>query len=411
MGSGGGGGSTVSYSEPPSELRPALGPAAEQIKQTQQLLPLTRFTAWQPRTVAGTNPYYEYAFQLSKALPFQTASQELMFGRAPAGTTVFPGMRASGPQLTEATWLPSGPATATVPSNDYLTRLFPAPTYTAPRAPYPEPSGSFIDNLGSATPTADYYASPTMTPEQIASTYPFATPPVETPNPPVYTPPVYTPPATTEGPATTTPNAPSSTPTTPELSGVPSGTIVPSIPTALNAPEMQTTLDNYANTQRIKAEMEANVRQMWTDTANYVSSYGGDTSTLTADFYPWIQANQASADIIPYPSGYEFPSLSTPEPTTPTPAQMAATLPPQSPGSGVPYGVVSASPPPANPAVDVQAIIDAQVRQNFEQQLQAQIAAAAQAAAQAEAERRVREAELAEQERRRMNTNTSWLRG
>jgi len=81
MGGSGGGESTSGTVDTP-EVAALKQRATQEIGSMLDLNPLSRFAGWQPREIAGTNPYYQQAFGM------QTPASMALFGDQTAGYPV-----------------------------------------------------------------------------------------------------------------------------------------------------------------------------------------------------------------------------------------------------------------------------------------------------------------------------------
>ena len=84
MGSGGGGQSTTSPQQSP-EVQQLQATALPQIQAMLEQNPLSNYAAWQPRQVAGSNPFYDQLFQYAPSLAAPTQGYNVLFGGGSSG--------------------------------------------------------------------------------------------------------------------------------------------------------------------------------------------------------------------------------------------------------------------------------------------------------------------------------------
>ena len=70
--------------------------ALPEIKRMMQLNPLSNYAAWQPREIAGTNPFYEQLFGTASQLGPANQGLNLIFGEPPAPTGGAPAPSSGG---------------------------------------------------------------------------------------------------------------------------------------------------------------------------------------------------------------------------------------------------------------------------------------------------------------------------
>jgi hypothetical protein len=88
MGSGGGG-NTTTTTQPTPEVSQLQASAIPQITSMVQQNPLASYANWMPRTMAGTNPFFEAMLGLTPSLAQPLQAMNTLYGPQPS---VFPGM-------------------------------------------------------------------------------------------------------------------------------------------------------------------------------------------------------------------------------------------------------------------------------------------------------------------------------
>lgn len=83
MGGSGGGGETQSQVVDTPQVSALKTQAAGQIAEMLNLNPLSKYAAWQPREIAGSNPFYEQMFQTAPTLGNITPAMATLYGGGP----------------------------------------------------------------------------------------------------------------------------------------------------------------------------------------------------------------------------------------------------------------------------------------------------------------------------------------
>lgn len=95
MGSGGGGTSQSQAVNTP-EMAALQQAALPEIKRMMELNPLSTYAAWQPREIAGSNPFYDQLFSATSRMGPAAQGLETIFGEPPAPTGGVPAPSSGG---------------------------------------------------------------------------------------------------------------------------------------------------------------------------------------------------------------------------------------------------------------------------------------------------------------------------
>ena len=96
--------------------------ALPEIKRMMELNPLSTYAAWQPREIAGTNPFYEQLFGATSRMGPAAQGLETIFGAPPAPTSGAPsssgggGMTFMGSDVGSSSGAPTGGVPAPPPN-------------------------------------------------------------------------------------------------------------------------------------------------------------------------------------------------------------------------------------------------------------------------------------------------------